>query len=88
MESLSQFIQNNLGVNELKKFSPGFGVISEVAKHTTGDRFAFGFLNAPHHHAKMGRLNDHSNPGGVHGLHNCLRNFASQSFLDLFKEEK
>ena len=51
-------------LDEIKKLIPGFAIRFKAAEHTTGYRPAILLLNAPHHHAKMERFNNHPDPLG------------------------
>ena len=52
-------------MNKLEEFTSGFGIISKVTQHTTGDSFTSGFLNTSHNHTHMGCLYNNPNTSWI-----------------------
>lgn len=57
--------------------------LQKYTSHITSCRHCTRFLDAPHDHTGVARLNNHTDPSGVEDVLNSVRNLLCKSLLDL-----
>src|SRR5690242_11977028 len=69
--------------DERQELFPRFFAVAEAAQHGRRDRRRMLLLHAPHHHAQVASLNDHTDALRLDGVLNCFRDLRGQPLLHL-----